>query len=720
MVLSPSEISERVEPLVVEVETAVGSGLYRVDPRLRVDEVRLASDDVFSSADIAVRLDNDFDALSARQRYHPDRRVVVRTNEADASDRTILLQGYLRLQEAVWSGIVGRQRDALTLQAIHVYERLSRDRVAQIFGRRMRNAEIDDGLGSDPTQWQEESVLVESLPCIFNPDGVANCSPTSLVTSDAEGNPRAIHIFTYDNDLAAIEWTYLNAIRYLLWFYSISGGPIDAGSALEATEPYVGVSPNERFSVSGGGHLIQQLLQQADSLVCETSNLAEALADAVMAADVHLTAETVNSGGSVESRIRLWVPQDGTLKNLKLARGGRFADGSARFDSRSKTAEQVLDANNVFRGKVEWSFRTIVNAPVILGGARQYEFTLPLAPGWKPEANLDNVDPADRAAAKDVVIPQNLIPLLDEDPNNFDWYRKYHRSGNDFADYKDVARKWVLNEAGGYDAATYNRNAPFDNYQVFDWSTVADDSVAAPGEWARRTRRVLDSVTRAFLGKGGGVYPEVSFDSGSTWHPMLFQRITALDSEAGVYFGIANLTSITPPLMGPLEQNMWWAIIDQTFRVRVTGVIESDQRLISEWPASEYFTPGVQVHSDVVDSSKTFLFITRDGVTNNLVQPGDDLGDLVADDSDGIAVFAAETSKAHHDRRLTSAPVIPWLETEYGIGDQLGKIQGREIDFGTRIGHDVRYPAVVGVTYRLKDRYETELKIESPDVLVGV
>ena len=298
----------------------------------------------------------------------------------------------------------------------------------------------------------------------------------------------------------AIDWTYLNAIRYLIWFYSIPGGPIETGKVLEATEPYVGVPPNERFSVSGGGHLIQQLLQEAQSLVCETSNLAEALADAVMAADVHLTAETVNSGGELQSRIRLWAPQDGAIKNLKLTRGGRFADGSARFDSRSETAEQILDVNNVFRGKVEWSFRTIVNAPVILGGVRQYEFTLPLMPGWEPEANLDNVDPADRAAAKDVVIPQNLIPLLDEDPNNFDWYRKYHRSGNDFVDHKNVARKWVLNEAGAYNAATYNRNAPFDNYQVFDWSTVADDSVAVPGEWARRTRRLLSSVTRAFLG----------------------------------------------------------------------------------------------------------------------------------------------------------------------------------------------------------------------------
>ncbi len=719
MIAAPSEVFERVEPLVVEVETAVGSGLYRVDPRLRVEQVRLGSDDVLSSATVAVRLDNDFDALTARQLYHPDRRVVVRTNEADAAERTFLMEGYLRLQEAEWSGKVGRQRDEFKLEARHVYERLSRDRASQIFGRYMRNAEIDDGLATDPASWQDKSILVESLPCIFNPDGDANCSATPLITTDAEGNPRTIYIFTYDNDFDAICWTYLNAIRYLFWFYSVPGGPVGAGNLLEATEPYVRVPPKERFSVTGGGHLIKQLLQEAESLVCETSNLVEALADAVMAADVHLTADTVNSSGVVRSQLRLWGPQDGAIKNLKLARGGRFADGAARFDSRSKTAEQVVERNNVYRGNVEWNFKSVVNAPIVLGGIKQYEFTLALVPGWAPEANLDNVAPPDRDAAKAVVIPENLIPLLGEDPNNFDWYRKYHRFGNDFAEHKDVARQWVLNEAGTYDPAIYNRNAPYDNYQVFDWSSVADNSVAAPGEWSRRKRRFLDSITRQFKSKGTGVYPEVSFDLGTTWYPMLFNGISALKFEVGVYFGTPNLTSITPPFTDPLVQNMWWAIIDQTFLVRVTGLIESDERLLHDWPASEYLTPSVQVHSRIVDRNKTFLFITREDVTNELVQAGDDLGDLVADDSDRIAAFAAQHAAAHHDRRLFTLPAIPWVETQYAIGDQLGKIEGREIDLGTRIGHDVRYPVVVGVTHRLKDGYETELQIERPDVLVS-
>lgn len=719
MIAAPHEVVERVEPLVVEVETAVGSGLYKVDSRLRVDEVRLGSDDVFSQTTIAVRLDNDFDALDARQAYHPDRRVVVRTNQADAAEQIPLMQGYLRLQEAEWSGAAGKKRDEFKLKAVHVYERLSRDRASQIFGRRMRSARIEDGLLSDPGVWQDQSVVVESLACIFNPDGNANCSPTPLVVTDAAGNPRTITIFTYDNASDAVAWTYLNAIRYLLWFYSVPGGPIEAGNLLEATEPYVRVPFEERFSVSGGGHLIKRLLQKADSLVCETSNLVEALADAAFAAGVHITADTINVGGWARSQLRLWASQDGALKNLKLARGGRFADGVARFDARTMTTDQIIERNNTYRGNVEWNFGTVVNAPVVLGNVKRYEFTLPLVPGWVPEANLDNVDPADRDAAKAVVIPESLIPLLGEDPNNFDWYRKYHRFGNDFAQFKDVGRKWVLNEAGTYDPATYNRNAPFDNYQVFDWSTVADNFVAAPGQWTRRKRRFFDSITRAFKEKGTGVYPEVSFDSGTTWYATLFNGIIALDSEVGVYFATRNLTSITPPFTDPLVQNMWWAIIDQTFLLRVTGVIESDERLLHEWPASEYVSPSLQLHAHLLERSKLFSFTTREGVTNELVQTGDDLGDLVADDTAEIAAFAAEHAKVDHDRRLLTLPAIPWLETRFAIGDRLSKVEGREIDFGTQVGHDTHYPVVVGVTYRLKGGYETELEIERPDVLAS-
>ena len=47
--------SQGAERLLVGVETAYGSGDYRVDERLRVEEVWQRSDRVFSTATISVR-----------------------------------------------------------------------------------------------------------------------------------------------------------------------------------------------------------------------------------------------------------------------------------------------------------------------------------------------------------------------------------------------------------------------------------------------------------------------------------------------------------------------------------------------------------------------------------------------------------------------------------------------------------------------------------------
>jgi len=62
------ERSWAVAPIVVEVETSVGSGAFAVDDRLRVEWISLGSDHVISTARVSVRLDDSFDVFDARQR----------------------------------------------------------------------------------------------------------------------------------------------------------------------------------------------------------------------------------------------------------------------------------------------------------------------------------------------------------------------------------------------------------------------------------------------------------------------------------------------------------------------------------------------------------------------------------------------------------------------------------------------------------------------------
>ncbi len=721
MLDGPEEFSSGVEPLVVAVETGVGSNVYRVDSRLRIDEVRLESDERLSQAAVSVRMDGAADVFESRQPFHPDCRMVVRTNETQETSRSFLIEGYPRVQESSWSGQSGYRQDELTLEIVSVADRLGRDRRCQIYGRQMRSAEIEDGLNTNPSYWGSKSVLVSALLCQFNPNGARNCHPTPLQVTDTGGRSRKIYIFTYDSDWQARRWTYLNALRYLWWFYSLSGGPVSAGNLLEATEPYADVDYKDRFSLSGaGGSLIQQLLQPVDSLWCENQSLLSAMGNIVRSAGVHFAIDAVRNGGGVRSEVRLWAPQDGTRKKLYLVRGGQTSDGLARYSVGNQSASQILKKNNVYRGMVEWNFRNVVNAPIVKGGVKMYEFTLPLVPGWEPEENLDNVPEGEEWSAASLAMTEDQIAGMWEDPNNYAWYRNYHKDGSDFRYHYKVGRKWVLNEAGSYDPAVYNRNAPFDGYQPFDWSSVADDTVAKPGQWSRRERRLVGSIVREALQKGKGVYVEVSFDSGNTWCPELYQSVTGLSYEVGIYFSTRNLTDVTPPRTNPAVSNLWYSMIWRTFRVRVTGLIESDERLIYEWPANGYPSCGLQVNSKVLDKSKEYWFISREGVTNEIEIDEDEIESYLEDGTDAMAGFAARYARTVHDRRVFAMPAIPWLEGDYQVGDRLTEISGRGIDLGTYMGNEKQYPVIRRIVYRMTNGYETELSIERPDATARV
>ena len=54
-----------------------------------------------------------------------------------------------------------------------------------------------------------------------------------------------------------------------------------------------------------------------------------------------------------------------------------------------------------------------------------------------------------------------------------------------------------------------------------------------------------------------------------------------LAGECGIWLSAPNLLSIAPPGRQETE-NLWYALIDQECRVRVTALIESDERLVVE------------------------------------------------------------------------------------------------------------------------------------------
>jgi hypothetical protein len=695
--------SLETELLIALVERSAGSGVFAPDERLRVEGVTLGVDERINTADFSVRLDASFDTVAARETYSPDLRVAVRTVESDASKSVVLFDGYPPIQQATLDGGPRGAEERYTFEAVAVYDILARGAEHWIYGRRMRSGEILDGLASDPTAWSDKSVLVEATPCVFNPDGAANCSPTPLSVVDADGVARSIHIFTHD-DPDGIPWTYLNALRYLVWFYGSRFGPVLDGSVFSATEAFVAAS------IGDGSRLIERLLAPCDSLGVEAVNLVEALALLSESSGVHVSVEPALVGEGIRSSFRLWAAGDGVKRTLALAPGGTHADGTPKFDARSLAPADVLRANEVTQARLTWDYRRIVNAPVVVGGVKAYEMTVPLAPGWEPVENLDNVAAENRDEAKEIALTPEQVALLGAAVEGSPWYQQYHADGSQFAENAFVGRLWVLNEDGRFDGATYNRNAPFDDYQPFDFSTVTEGGIARRGAWSRRSRALLPTITTTPTGARFGVFVEISFDSGVTWlratGPVDITR-----DPTGVCFKTANPTQITPPGVDPLDQNMWYAIIDQTFRVRVTAVIEGDERLTGRFGPDDA-TPTLLRTSEIDYRPRDFAKVTRLGTNNILASVNPGGPGIEIDDASEIDRVALESALRGRDRRIEASPVVPRLDTSFAIGDEIELIGARGVSLVARSLEHARGPIVVGKRYRFDNgRWETALEL---------
>lgn len=710
---APTRRSTLQPPLLVEVETSPGSGEFAVEERLRADDVEVGSDTSIASATVSVRLDNDFDGVAARNRYLPDRRLIVRTDHPDPTQRVMLFDGYPSQQVARSAGGPRSAEQNYTFVASGVYDVLPRDRRAWIHGRHMRNARILDGLAADPPAWEAKSVLVEALPCVFNRDGQGNCAPDPLQVTAPDGSVRSIFLFTYDGDSDAVHWTFLNALRYLVWFYRLPEGPIAEGNVFSDTDAHVHRGLDDTESGLAETGLLRTLLAQPDSWNCEATNLVEALGLLADECGIHVTPTPTNNDGRLGTELRVWSPEDAPAQSIHLARGGRHADGTARYDADQAGARDVFEANEIHRSVIRWDQRRIVNAPIVIGNVRTYEMTVPLVPGWLPTADLDNVDPPDRAVAKSMALTPEMVSWLGDDAEISDWYKRYHKNGSLFDQYRDVARTWVLNEDGRYDGATYNRNAPFDDYQPFDFSTVAEASITSAGQWTRRPRPLQTTITVDADGQDFGVYVEVSFDSGSTWSEPQ-GTVTRLTDQAGVYLGISNPTAITPPGEFPEIQNLWYAIIDQTFRVRVTAVFDADERLSVHRAPDDARTPTLRTTSRIVYRPTRYKFASRDGTTNVLADVNPDATDINHDDLPAVAALAETIARQEQDEHVLITPAIPWLDTRFPIGTRITGIPGRGTAWGSRVARETNGPVVVGKRFRFSGgRYETELVLEA-------
>lgn len=643
----PALRSQFAVQAVALLERGERCGIFDVDSRLIVERVERAALPAVARARLSVRLDDDFDIEAARRHYRFDRRVAIRIDPTPPASPIWLFDGFpARLRHAL-APHGESPRERCTLELEHAASRLSLEPAGGIVGRRMRDARIAEGLAHDPDTWAAASTPVDGLACAFNGGGRPNCDPEPIAVRYADGRVRRVHLFTWDGDPRAVPWTAARALRYLLHFYVAGDCPVSVDACLAATESAANEPPDGRAAFAIVDPLRHDLLTPLDDVSVESQSVVEALGRIADAANLLIWPHTGGSGDNPDSEWRLAAGRGARRRELNLARGGRDEQGRPRYDTVGRRLREILSDNQVAEGAFEWrrsrATRRLRSMP------RRFDLTLPLVPGWLPAEQLDNVAPEDRAAARAAALTPEDVLSLGDDPNAHAWFRRYHARGGEFGAHADVARLWVLNEDGRFDAATYDRNAPFDAYAPFRFDALIPAGEGPP-TWTRRARPLLplsDPAARLFA---GGVRVEISFDDGASWFA-LPRGYETLGDRAGIRLTVDNPLEITPPHRTPAQQNLWYALIEQTLRLRVTAAIECD-----------------------------VLPKTR-----------------------AAAIGAA---------CVTARPFIPWPAIEFDVGDRVDGLRGRDVRWSVGDGCDPHDAVVRGVTYEFgPQRFGTELTL---------
>lgn len=683
----------------------------------------------------------------------PNRRIRVFASHPDDDGSICLFDGFPELSTVSWGSNPQQHDQGVRFECRSVLTRWQDDVRSQVIGRYVHGGfAAPDPPPGEPTLYNEENLrLIESQPCLFNEDGEGNCSPHPIkVFFDVPDRGQSIEVPLYvfaprhvrregqANQQEGVRyWTFARAFVYLLYFY--------------AQKPWLDIGQQPPIAVTGDlidrlleGELLDQepmanplnisdlfnraMLTQLDDLATDRTSLREALLLLGREGDVHFNAAyTTNSApDDVTTSLRVWVGGHGYWE------GANQADFAlSRWPPRRRMPNNEflrLVFNRAMQAGITYDYTDLVNAPIVVGGTTLYEVTVELVPAWLPLTNLDNVDVEDAEAVK--VAKEFWQPLGPTSGLDAGALAKYLKSHQDHPEVADIGRKWALNESGRYPAEDadeellYARDVePFEKaqYDTFDFSTIPIVDYYFSGDeldlaedafptFAMRPRPFRDPLTK-LAGGETGPYVEVSFDSGTTWHHVNGVQISP--TEAGVTFSVESPLEITPPNTNWWDQNMWYAIIDGTFRVRVTAAVAGDRLMIPR--RGDDARHGL---TSIVERTKARVFDKPDGPYELRTEMDSALSqkEIVAAhdeqmDMEKAERFRSSLGRAYADRKIAMSPVTPWMDLGVRIGMRITNAGGTGLSTEMRTGDETMYPTVVGLIYELGEVQQTSILV---------
>ena len=216
----------------------------------------------------------------------------------------------------------------------------------------------------------------------------------------------------------------------------------------------------------------------------------------------------------------------------------------------------------------------------------------------------------------------------------------------EFYKFRDVFRKWTLNEAGDYTSEPYNRGNAFDFSSIFKSTN-----------YIQRRRRFYPCLTRDSQNRSLGYYLQVSYDNGVTWQ--LYQdAFNLLVDECGVWLSSDQL-----------NVDLIIALVKKMLKLRITASVISDERL------SVSFVDGpvnsvIPVVDNVITLPRQFKYqkVASESIfckmnDSQLGEPNE------IDDTDALYEFVRHYSKGASGIIENIDVQTPILNFGYSVGD---------------------------------------------------
>lgn len=248
---------------------------------------------------------------------------------------------------------------------------------------------------------------------------------------------------------------------------------------------------------------------------------------------------------------------------------------------------------------------------------------------------------------------------------------------------------------------------------------VSKDSAGKP-------RKATLAISRDYAGEVG-----VLWDGSGTW-----QEVSggwdSLPDRLGVYLKMENLERwslgdsdkdqakskvlrVITSLVAPDSTN-------RRFFLRYTTVIEGDKRavpLIARRNSSPLKYQRIKYSNTRDDFGNQFVHTSSpyaDKATDKGEKVGDGMLIPIRDDRDRVKNFGGQVQRVHESVPLTGPIEIPYTTNAFTVGDQISRVNGRDISFtanlGSEQGEGPRYPYVVSYEWSFSgDRQTTVLQL---------